>query len=98
MKKIKIGILLLAVLFIARQFYTLSDSYIKQHAWLGGSADGSLPDGFSFGKECDIINDTLFCSKTPFAVIVKRGYRPIIANYMVVKSLKTNEIATYHEK
>lgn len=97
-KKIWIGIIVLStILFIARQFYTISNPYLKQKAWLHGGGY-HFSDGFTFGKEDDIINDTLFFNKKPVALIIKRGYRPFIPNYLVIKSLKTNKIGTYHEK
>lgn len=96
-RKIKIGIVLLTLLFVARQFYTLSNPYIKQHGWLYGDGYG-FTDFFTFDKNDDIVNDTIFINGTPEAFILHRGYRPIIPNYLIIKSLTTNEVGTYHEK
>ncbi len=95
--KIKTGVALLAILFITRQFYTLSNSYIKQQDWLYGEGY-HFTDFIFFGKEDDIKNDTIYKHGHPEAFILHRGYRPIVPNYLVIKSLTTNEVGTYHEK
>ena len=96
-RKIKIGLVILTILFVARQFYTLSNPYIKQHGWLHGEGY-SFTDFVSVDKNDDIVSDTIYRNGTPDAFILHRGYRPIIPNYLVIKSLTTNEVGTYHEK
>lgn len=95
-KAIIVGIALLTILFISRQFYSLSDSYIKNHTWLNGEGQGS--DLFIFDKDDDIRTDTIYIKRKAEGVILKRGYRPFIPNYLVIKSLSTNGIGTFHEK
>jgi len=96
-RKTKIILVILTTLFVARQFYTLSDYYIKQHGWLHGEGY-CFTDFFPFDKNNNIKNDTIFRNRTPVAIILHRGYRPLIPNYLVIKSLNTNEVGTYHEK
>ncbi|MDQ0639393.1 hypothetical protein QF042_002958 [Pedobacter sp. W3I1] len=95
-KGVIIGIALLTIVFISRQFYTLSDTYIKKHTWLHGEGHGS--DLFLFDKDDDIRSDTIYINGQAEGFILKRGYRPLIPNYLVIKSLSTNEIGTFHEK
>lgn len=94
---IEILVLLLLLSFFARQFYTVSNSYIIKQAWLYGGGY-HFTDGFTFSNNDAIVNDTIFIANTPKAVILNRGYRSFIPNYLTVKDLKSTQTGTYHEK
>jgi hypothetical protein len=97
--KIKLTILFLVILFIVSQYYTLSNQYIKNQVWK--NADGGLymSDVIVFNNsKTTLQSDSIFIDNTAYAVIVKKGYRPFVPNYIVVQHIQSKEMATYHEK
>ena len=97
MKKYLIFLIVFLILFVVRQFYTLSDYYICKKGWLHG--EGNIrTDFFAFEKDDYIKDDTIYINNKAEFTIINRGYRPIIPNYIVVKSISTEDVATFHEK
>lgn len=89
-------LILIIILFTGRQFYTISNSYIRKQNW-------KYSDGFHIGdalnlKKRELIGDTIYKENKPIAIIKKRGYRFIIPNYMIIQSIETNETGYYCEK
>jgi hypothetical protein len=97
--KIKLTILFLVILFIVRQFYTLSNQYIKNQVWKNANGGLHMNDVIVFNSNQTALRaDSIFMDNTAFAIIVKRGYRPFIPNYIVVQHIQSKEMITYHEK
>ena len=79
---------------------TIDTNYIRQHGWKIGDGEGWVGDWISFETNLyKISGDTLYKRDTARAVIIsldKAGYNG--DNEMVIKRIKDNSKATYHEK
>jgi len=80
-KKALIVFTVLIIVFGMREYYTTTNGYmIKQH-WKVGDDTPILNDGFMFDKALTLKGNTIFKNKEAYALITKRGYRPLISNY-----------------
>lgn len=89
--------------FVCLQYYTLTNSYIRKKPWKysEGASFGDIAwfKNIGYGQNLTLHGDTIYDKNhEPMALIIKRGYRFVGGNYLLVRLFATNKIGRYCEK
>ena len=92
--------ILVIVLVIICVGCRLTNDRIKSHWWKGGDGNLGLSDVLHFGKSdyYKLRNDTILKDNKAVAVIIDKNFRFFGDNILTIKSITTNQIATFYEK